>query len=112
MRGLRSRFAAGRRRADIFGMELQIGLQQPILPIVQRGEALHCLQTADPLICQVAVGGMRRMARTAGRGVKIAAVVPDLGNVRIQTLLADPYREAALEPFQLGRRVFDTWLRA
>ena len=88
-------------------MELQIGLQQPILSIVQRGEALHGLQAADPLICQIAVGRMRCMAGAAGRGVEVAAVVPDFGNVRVQTFLGDPHREAAREPLQLGRRILN-----
>ena len=91
-------------------MELRIGLQQPILPIVQRGEAFHGSQTADPLIRQIAVGGVRRVARTAGCGVKIVAVVPYPGNVRIQAFIGDPHREVALEPGQLGRRVLDTLL--
>src|ERR1700683_2939528 len=91
-------------------MVMQIGLQQSILTVVERGEALHRGQTTDPLICQIAIGRMRRMARSAGCGVEIAAVVPDLRNVWIEPVVVDPHRETALEPGQLGSRVLDTWL--
>ena len=64
--------------SGVFGIELQVLLQEPVLFFVNRDEALHGFEHTDPLIGEIVSGVRPRMAGRTGRDIHLFGIIPEL----------------------------------